>query len=231
MILHTETFGAGEPIVFLHTGLQTGMTDFEEQREYFKTNYKVIVPDLRGHGKSKSNDIVNFYHDSANDLLDTLHHLEVDSAHIIGCSLGALVGVFFAKRYPEKVKTLTLSGIIPEKPSDWTEIQRNEFERLSQLVENKELAGYFNHLHGEGWQKFIDMVQKADSYPFGETADLTALEMPILFMVGEGNRNETKGAILYPPTNKNIHVSIIPFAAHLVHSEQPQIFSNWTDVS
>lgn len=33
MLLHAEVFGDGEPIVFLHTGLQTGMTDFEEQRD------------------------------------------------------------------------------------------------------------------------------------------------------------------------------------------------------
>ena len=49
LILHTEIIGEGEPLVFLHTGLQTGMTDFNYQREYFKNKYKVILPDLRGH--------------------------------------------------------------------------------------------------------------------------------------------------------------------------------------
>ena len=60
MILHTEIFGNGEPIVFLHTGLQTGLTDFEYQREYFQKNFKVILPDLRGHGNSKAEDFSNF---------------------------------------------------------------------------------------------------------------------------------------------------------------------------
>ncbi|WP_404451516.1 hypothetical protein LG329_14425 [Virgibacillus necropolis] len=45
MILHTEIYGTGEPLVFLHTGLQTGTTDFEQQTEYFKQNYQVILPD------------------------------------------------------------------------------------------------------------------------------------------------------------------------------------------
>lgn len=49
MLLHTEVLGDGEPIVFLHTGLQTGMTDFEEQRDYFRSGFRVILPDLRGH--------------------------------------------------------------------------------------------------------------------------------------------------------------------------------------
>jgi pimeloyl-ACP methyl ester carboxylesterase len=104
MLLHTEILGDGEPIVFLHTGLQTGMTDFEEQREYFQTRYKVILPDLRGHGKSTSRDLSNYYEESAMDLKDTLDHLGVGCAHIVGCSIGALVALFLTKRFPEKVK-------------------------------------------------------------------------------------------------------------------------------
>lgn len=225
MLLHTEIFGTGEPIIFLHTGLQTGLTDFEEQREYFKKTHKVILPDLRGHGKSKSNDVSNFYIDSASDLLETLNQYGIPSAHIVGCSLGALAGLFFAKQYPDKVKTLTLSGILPEKPSNWIEIQKSEFERNTLLLKNEEMKSYFSRLHGEGWQKFIYLAGKEDSYPFEETANLADLKMPTLFIVGEGNIHETKGALIYPQTNELIHVSIIPFAAHFVHSEQPQIYN------
>ncbi|MFJ5770987.1 alpha/beta fold hydrolase [Psychrobacillus sp. NPDC093180] len=57
MLLHTNIMGDGEPIVFLHTGLQTGMTDFEFQREYFSKDYKIVLPDLRGHGQSFTNEI------------------------------------------------------------------------------------------------------------------------------------------------------------------------------
>ncbi|WP_369903297.1 alpha/beta fold hydrolase [Bacillus manliponensis] len=75
MILHTEVLGDGEPIVFLHTGLQTGLTDFEYQREYFKGKYKIILPDLRGHGNSVENDFTNFFEDSALDIAETLNNL------------------------------------------------------------------------------------------------------------------------------------------------------------
>src|SRR5699024_10290782 len=57
VILHTETIGSGEPLVILHTGLQTGKTDFQAQKEKFKQSYRVILPDLRGHGSSISNEI------------------------------------------------------------------------------------------------------------------------------------------------------------------------------
>lgn len=116
MILHTEEIGTGEAIVFLHTGLQTGLTDFEYQREFFKDSFQVVLPDLRGHGKSVNKDLSNFFEDAAKDLYNTLERKEIESAHIVGASLGALVGLFFAKRFSEKVKSLTLSGITPGKP-------------------------------------------------------------------------------------------------------------------
>ncbi len=202
MLLHTEVFGYGEPIVFLHTGLQTGMTDFEEQRDYFQSRFKVILPDLRGHGKSKSLELTNYYEDSASDLKDTLDHLGVESAHIVGCSIGALVGLFFAKRFPGKLKTLTLSGMMAEKPDNWWEIHRNMVVQQSSLWENEQVVAYFDQLHGDGWRELINLSAEVDSYPFEETSDLGGLEMPTMFMVGEKNENEVKGAIIVPLSNK-----------------------------
>lgn len=53
---------------------------------------------------------------------------------------------------------------------------------------------------------------------------MDGISAPILFLVGEGNPWETKGAALYPTMKETVHVGIIPFAAHLVHSEQPEIY-------
>ncbi|WP_241773312.1 alpha/beta hydrolase [Bacillus sp. LL01] len=166
-----------------------------------------------------------FYEDSAHDLKETLDHLVVESAHIVGCSIGALVGLFFARQFPAKVKTLTLSGMMPEKPANWSEFQRNMVQQQSTLLENKEIKSYFDQLHGMGWEEFINLARQEDSYPFEETANLGRLEMPTLFMVGEENANETSGAIIYGGLSKQIHVSVIPFAGHLVHSEQPEVYN------
>lgn len=60
MILHTELKGSGEALVFLHSGLQTAATDFLPQLNMFMNDYRIISPDLRGHGKSVNVDISNF---------------------------------------------------------------------------------------------------------------------------------------------------------------------------
>ena len=225
MILHSVEVGTGEPIVFLHTGLQTGMTDFEYQREFFKDSFRVILPDLRGHGQSINNDLSNFFEDAARDLLDTLEKKEMSSIHIVGASLGALVGLFFAKRFPEKVKSLTLSGITPGKPENWNQMHKEDVAVQTQLLQNEEAIHHFDRLHAADWKQFLYMARNDEWYPFEETKDLAGIRSPILLIVGEGNPNETTGAISYRSMHENVHVSIIPFASHLVHMEQPQLYS------
>ena len=188
MILHTSIDGKGEPIVFLHTGLQTGEIDFDYQREYFKKNYMVILPDLRGHGKSKTEhiEVLNYLEESAVDLKETLNHLQIEKAHIVGVSLGALVGLVFAKRFPERVIGLALSGIVSEKPHNWEELQAADVEMQKVVLNNKEAVNYFDNLHSSDWKSFITMTQDRDWYPFDETADVSGIQCPSLLIVGEG---------------------------------------------
>ncbi|MFD1738716.1 alpha/beta fold hydrolase [Bacillus salitolerans] len=226
MILHTEIFGEGEPILFLHTGLQTGLTDFEYQRDYFKKKFKVIVLDLRGHGKSIENDFSNYFEDCASDLAETLDKYKLDRVHLVGCSLGALVGLKFAKMFQNRITTLTLSGIFAKKPSNWSEMNKLQIEQQREFLKNEQAVQYFDTLHSSDWKQFIYMCEDESWYPFNETRDIKTISSPILFMVGEGNKYETAGASMYPEMNKQVHVSIIPFASHLVHSEQPEIYTN-----
>ena len=226
MILHTEVIGEGEPIVFLHTGLQTGMTDFNYQREYFKNKYKVILPDLRGHGKSVTDSITKqFFEDSAKDLEETLIHLGVESAHIIGCSLGGLAGLCFAKRFPHRVKSLAVSGVMAEKPGNWLELHKADVEGQSSLLEDESAIKYFNGLHQSDWKQVILLGRDEDWYPFELTKDLNGIHSPILYMVGEENKHECRSALLYQSLHEDIHVAIIPFAGHLVHEDQAGIYT------
>ena len=226
MILHTEVYGEGEPIVLLHTGLQTGTTDFEKQREVLQESMKVIVPDLRGHGKSVSDDFSNYFEDAADDLKETLDHLQVDQLHLVGCSLGGLVGLRFAKKYPDRLRSLTLSGITADKPDNWEEMHAQDVQFQRELLENSEFTNQLDLHHESDWRQFIYMARDEDWYPFEYTSDLDKISAPILFMVGEGNPAEVATAAKYQSIHSHIHVCVIPFASHLVHEEKPDIYTD-----
>lgn len=225
MILHTTSTGKGEPIIFIHQALQTSETDFPEQRIFFEKNYRVIQIDLRGHGKSVTSNFNSYIETSANDLKETMESLQIDRAHIIGSSLGSLVGLVFAKRYADKVVSLTLSGILAEQPDNWVEHAAEAAAEENQIAASEDAIEYFNLIHEGDWRSLLKSFQPAEWYPFEETMDLSTLTMPVLFLVGEKQMLEVAGVTKYPKQNNRVHVSIIPFAGHLPHLEQPDIYN------
>ncbi|MBX0358533.1 alpha/beta fold hydrolase [Halobacillus sp. Nhm2S1] len=230
MILHTDVVGDGEPLVFLHTGLQTGKTDFDKQGEYFSSKYQVISPDLRGHGESPSEDSDNYFNQAADDLAATLSSLGINHAHITGCSLGALLAIFLAKRHPEFVRTLAISGVTPLKPENWKSMNEEESKFRLNLLKDEETCAYFDSLHGEGWQRFIHMGQDDDWYPFEAIRSIQTLTMPILYVIGEGLEHEVHGLMDYKEQSDSVHTAVLPFASHLVHTEQPDLYNKTLEV-
>lgn len=226
MILHTHISGEGEPIMLIHSGGMTGLTEYAEQAEFFSSrNFKVIRPDLRGHGKSV-NDTNDFFDHCANDINETLESLHIDSCHIEGVSLGGLAALLFAKQYPSKVKSLTFSGIFPEKPDHWEALRKEEDERFEKLFENEKVVSQLNQMHGKNdWKTMLRSWNQPGWYPFHETGNISELAVPALCIVGGTLEDEFSAAISFKQLNPAIHIAIIPFAGHLVHREQPTLYT------
>lgn len=226
MILHTTITGEGDPLVLIHSGGMTGLTEYEEQSDYFSSRkFKVIRPDLRGHGMSygKSD---NYFTRCVEDIKDTLRYLNVEKCHIAGVSLGGIVALLFAKAYPENVKSLCFSGIFPHRPDNWAEMLREEDEHYERLFNNEEAVSFLNEIHGENdWKALLRSFNHDDFYPFDKTGDVVSLEVPALCMVGEQQELEVSAAVLYKQLNSTINISVVPFAGHLVHRNQPDLYS------
>ncbi len=225
MILHTEREGKGDAVLLIHSGLQTGKTDFVHLASELNQSFFVIRPDLRGHGRSKSNDINNFFEDSADDLAQTLAHLEVHKIHVIGSSLGGLVAMTFAKKFPHLINSLTLSGVKPVKPSNWSLIHQSEVDAQAQLLTNQESVEYFDHLHQSDWCSFLKMAKDEAWYPFQKMNNIVGIKAPIFIIVGEGMEDEVRGALYYQGLSKHVRIAIVPFASHLVQAQQPELYT------
>ena len=110
--LHLREYpSSDDAVIFLHYGGGNLMV-WNPVIPYFKGKFHLILPDLRGHGKSDRPS--NGYHmDSmAEDIHLLLKNLNIRSAHIIGSSLGAEVGLSLAANYPEVVKSLVCEGAL-----------------------------------------------------------------------------------------------------------------------
>jgi 2-succinyl-6-hydroxy-2,4-cyclohexadiene-1-carboxylate synthase len=101
----------GDAIVFLHFG-GANLMMWQRIIPYFQDRYRLLLVDLRGHGKSDKPETGYHIDEMASDVVGVMQHLKLERAHIIGSSLGAEVGLSIAANYPEKVISLVCEGAL-----------------------------------------------------------------------------------------------------------------------
>lgn len=70
--------------------------------------YRVIRYDHRGHGASEVPAGPYELGDIGGDLVDVLDRLEIERTHLVGLSLGGMVGMWLAQHHPERIRRLVL---------------------------------------------------------------------------------------------------------------------------
>ena len=96
------------PALFLIHGIGARRATFAELVEGLKDRFTCIRYDLRGHGESPTPDTPFGLHDLVDDLEVLRSAIGVERAHFAGHSLGGMIGPAYAKRYPERVRSLGL---------------------------------------------------------------------------------------------------------------------------
>lgn len=112
-ILHYKTYGNGKTILILHGFLGLG-DNWVGHARLLSSNYRVIVPDMRNHGKSFHHPEMN-YELMQQDVFHLCLHLNIDKACIIGHSMGGKTAMILADRHPELVDKLVIVDIAPSK--------------------------------------------------------------------------------------------------------------------
>lgn len=131
--------GEGPAIVVLH-GLMGALSNFGATFDYFSNRgYKVLIPELPLYTlpllKTNVKSLALF-------LKDFLAHKNIDSAILLGNSLGGHIGLYFTKQYPEKVSALVLTGSsgLYEKAMGDSFPKRGNYE----YIEQKARAVFYN---------------------------------------------------------------------------------------
>lgn len=107
--LYTETHGEGDDLLLV-AGLGGMATFWRKQIELFAKDYRVMVHDHRGVGRSTPAPVVSSSVEMADDLVRLMDAMHIESAHFIGHSTGGAISQQVAVRYPDRVKSLILSA-------------------------------------------------------------------------------------------------------------------------
>jgi pimeloyl-ACP methyl ester carboxylesterase len=103
--------GEGPPALLLHGGSLTART-WDYVALGLRAEFRLIALDIRGHGESGWADDYQVEHAVA-DAHAVLDALELPRVHVVGMSLGGLIGAELAFAAPERIRTLTLIDISP----------------------------------------------------------------------------------------------------------------------
>lgn len=111
--VHYNEAGSGFPLICLHGGGPgaTGWSNYQRNIEALSQNYRVILPDLPGFGKTDKPAIEGgrfaFYARTIRDLMDAIG---VEKAHFVGNSMGGGTTLKFAMEYPDRADRLVGMG-------------------------------------------------------------------------------------------------------------------------
>jgi 3-oxoadipate enol-lactonase len=98
------------PLVILTHGAWLDHAEWDALFPLLAHRYRVVVWDVRAHGRSRPTTIPFTIRAAANDLVAILDHLRVDKATLVGHSMGGNISQEVVFLYPERVDALVLLG-------------------------------------------------------------------------------------------------------------------------
>jgi pimeloyl-ACP methyl ester carboxylesterase len=98
---------SGTPVVLIH-GYTDNARDWVPMLPFVAKDFRLILVDLRGHGKSGKPDCCYTRFDFAYDIVLLLDQLKIQKAHIVGHSLGSIIGQTIAEFWPQRTDRVVL---------------------------------------------------------------------------------------------------------------------------
>lgn len=244
--IYYEDEGNGkETLVFGHSML-FNLRMFDAQVEKLKNEFRCLRFDFRGHGKSEVTEDGYDLDTQTEDIAELIKKLHCAPCHFIGFSMGGMVAMRLAIKYPELIKSLVLIDTSSEpEPKD------NMFRNKLMLVVarylglrplgGKVLSLFFGKVFlkdpnrkklRKTWKMHflandhVGIVRAVNAilYRKGITNKLSEIDHPVTIIVGaEDQLTDISRARLMQSHLKNSTVVEVPRAGHMSPVEEPEI--------
>jgi len=116
--------GKGKPIILLHGYMEAGEV-WESLAERLEGDYRIIIPDLPGHGESGVKSEVHTMEFLASAMREVIVDAGENRVLIVGHSLGGYVTLAFVEMYPELLSGYVLFHSHPHADTPEAIVRRN----------------------------------------------------------------------------------------------------------
>jgi aminoacrylate hydrolase len=113
--VHYEMYGSRGPHLLMLHGMMVNSGMFYNMIDHLVDDYRLVLIDNRGFGKSADLAGPFTVRQMARDALHVLDHLGIEDAHVLGYSLGGLIAQTIALERPERVRSLILGVTFAHK--------------------------------------------------------------------------------------------------------------------
>ncbi|WP_118951396.1 alpha/beta fold hydrolase [Taibaiella helva] len=164
---YVEYHPKGKPTLVLMHGLTANAHAFDGLVSHGLTkHFRLISPDLRGRGLSSKPAFHYGLEDHARDILGLLDHLGIEKALLGGHSYGALLSVYIAANYPERVEKLVILDAAAEMNPNAPAMLGPTLSRLDKTFPS--YASFLEEMKAAPqntfWDKDMESYYKADAH-------------------------------------------------------------------
>ena len=252
--LYYEQAGAGDPIIFVHE-FAGDHRSWAPQVTHFARSFRCITYAARGYSPSDVPEDVSDYSQqhAVEDAAAVLDAAGVESAHVVGLSMGGFASLHLVLRHPRRVRSAVIAGVgygaQPEK--------REQFRRESNAIAGafetqgsaKVAESYavgparvqLQNKDPEAWRQFAAAlarhdprgaaltmrgVQAARPSLYELTAELRAIRTPVLILAGDEDEGALEPSLMLKRTIPTAGLAILPRTGHTINLEEPEVFNN-----
>ncbi len=217
--LNYQEAGTGTPFLLLH-GNGEDHTYFRHQIEYFRTRYRVIALDTRGHGKSPRGTAPFTIEQFSRDLWGFMTAHEIAQAVILGFSDGANIAMEFAMAHPQMVRALILNGgnLDPSGVKRTTQLPIELGYRIARRFAAR----------SEDARKNAEMLGLMVNEPHIRPRDLSGITAPTLVLCGARDMIRESHTRKIAQSLPNARLAILR-GTHFIASQRPAEFNRAVD--
>ncbi len=245
--LYFQETGSGKPLILI-AGLASDSQSWLPVIDGLSKHNRLIIFDNRGIGRSPLDNKGITVQKMTDDCVELMEYLNLPSASILGHSMGGMIAMDLAIRYPDKVDKLILEATSPcismrnkELFNDWVTYLKSGMEK--ELWFRNMYYWIFSPAFFKDEEMLNQAVQMAVDYPYPQSAksfenqvnavsvfnyisEISKIQSPTLVMFGQEDLlfSELETAVLFKDLS-NSNTIIIPKAAHSIHIDNPEGFT------
>ncbi len=215
-----DEHGEGEPLALLHPGGLDARA-WQPNLHAIAARFRVFTPERRGHGHTPDVDGPITFELMAQDTIAFLDTVVGGSAHLVGCSDGAIVALLVALRRPDLVRRVVfIAGVFHR--DGWAPGVVDPGESPPEFI-----ARLYGEVSPDGPGHFPVVVAKLDRMHADEPSltvtDLNAVSSRTLVMIGDDDEVTLEHAIALYRGLPNGELAVVPGTSHGLLVEKPRL--------